>query len=241
MFKRGLAYLTAIYIALCSPISVSSSLGQEPTKKVHFPSGLELKIIDDAQLTGSDELCSPYIELRKKNGIKLPKECEYYDPNQMGNPLLEVGKDTLNQKLSQHVTVRDFAKIGKQEQLRYARRGDYWKNKGEYFYKYIRVDAELLDRLEQLHEQTNVALPIIDGFRSFGYNTRMYWAGGKIPTSSHHSSGDAVDIRVNPRKIGAILNQLFENDGLGIGGTFIHVDTRGSKARWYYSFGKKKK
>ena len=131
--------------------------------------------------------------------------------------MLEIRKDNLDQQLSPHIKVRDFAKIGKQEQLRYARRGDYWKNKGEYFYKYIRVDAELLDRLEQLHEQTNVALPIIDGFRSFGYNTRMYWAGGKIPTSSHHSSGDAVDIRVNLQKVGTAANKLFENDGLGIG------------------------
>ncbi len=237
MLKRGLAYLTAAYIALCSP----TALAQEPPKTVHFPSGLELKIIDDSRLTGSDELCSPYIELRRKKGIKLPKECEYYDPNQSGNPLLEIGKDTLNQQLSPHIKVRDFAKIGKDEQLRYARRGEYWRNKGEYFYKYIRVDSDLLERLEKLHEQTNVALPIIDAFRSFGYNTRMYWALGKVPTSSHHSSGDAVDIRVNPRRISTVLNQLFENDGLGIGGSFIHVDTRGKKARWYYNFGKKKK
>lgn len=230
MFKSLVSYLLAGYLTLAS----ASSLAQERPKNVHFPTGLELKVVENPALIGNEELCFPYIEARKKRGMRLPRECEFYDPNQSDNPLLEVTKEDLGKKISEHYTVGDFARIGKREQLKYARKGDYIAAKGEFFNRYIRVDREFLERLEQLREMTGVHLPIIDAFRSFGYNTRMYWTLGKRPTSSYHNSGQAVDIRVNPRKVSRAVKQLFENDGIGFGKTFLHLDTRGRKARWYY-------
>ncbi len=237
MIKRGAAYLLAAYLFIV-PVRGAA---QEPSPTVRFSSGLELTVVTDPALVGSAEQCARYNEQRRVKGVTLPAECEFYDPNHSGNPLLAVRKDDLDQKLSPHITVGDYAKIGERKQMKYAREDSTFKRGKEYFSQYIRIDPGLLDRLEQLHQQTRLRLPIIDGYRSFGYNTRMYWSLGKTPTSSWHSSGKAVDIRVRPKKVSLLVQRLFENDGIGFGGSFVHLDTRGSKARWYYHFGKKKK
>lgn len=59
--------------------------------------------------------------------------------------------------------------------------------------------------------------------------------GGKI--NSQHLLGKAADIRVNgltPHELYAYAIQIpvFEMGGIGLYNTFVHVDIRGSRARW---------
>ena len=59
----------------------------------------------------------------------------------------------------------------------------------------------------------------------------------KRPTDSRHSSGDGGDILLSYRRYSKPLEKIFKNGGLGIDNhdNFVHVDTRGRNARWYYN------
>ena len=95
------------------------------------------------------------------------------------------------------------------------------------------VDKRLLDALDDLRERAGVPLRINSGFRCRVHNKKI---GGA--DTSQHARGLAADVGL-PRDM--TIEELathaehvpaFEQGGIGLYPTFIHVDVRGKKARW---------
>lgn len=94
----------------------------------------------------------------------------------------------------------------------------------------------LMNQLEVLRaELGGNPITIISGYRSPAHNTSI---GGA--TRSQHLCGRAADIRVGdytPAQVHAKIEELISagrmmQGGLGIYDTFVHYDTRGTRARW---------
>ena len=187
-------------------------------KTVRFPSGLKLEVVTDPNLIGSGK--------------------EFYDPNQSGNPLLRVPRAALDDRVSRYFTLAEFAHIGTPSLARKEYMQTY---AGDRYNTYIRLDLALLQKLDQLRKQAGRSLFIQSGYRSYGYNDRLYRrVYGRHPTISRHSSGDGVDVDIPPMKrkqrrtFDQRVEKLFRNGGIGRANGFAHVDDRGRKARWRY-------
>lgn len=98
----------------------------------------------------------------------------------------------------------------------------------------------LIDILENIREHFGKAVIINSGYRCPSHNAKV--GGAK---SSRHTYGDAVDIRVSgvpTKEVYAYVLQTFGEQPLGIAKKiisdpyrgFVHIDTRGKKARWSY-------
>ncbi len=97
------------------------------------------------------------------------------------------------------------------------------------------MHPEFMQKLQQLRELVKRPLRINSAFRCEKHNAEI----GGVP-NSRHLVGEAVDISYGPlaskdrRFLISMALDMF--DGVGIGATFIHVDTRGGeKALWFYS------
>jgi len=89
-------------------------------------------------------------------------------------------------------------------------------------------------KLEELRRAIgNRPIIINSGYRCPTHNKKV--GGAK---NSQHLYGKAADIRVNgmnPRTLEKYADTVFANGGVGMGGqNFVHVDTRGHRARWRY-------
>lgn len=98
----------------------------------------------------------------------------------------------------------------------------------------IKIDINLLLKLEELRRAIgNRPIIINSGYRCPTHNKKV--GGAK---NSQHLYGKAADIRVNgmnPRTLEKYADTVFANGGVGMGGQdFVHVDTRGHRARWRY-------
>ena len=98
----------------------------------------------------------------------------------------------------------------------------------------IKIDINLLVKLEELRRAIgNRPIIINSGYRCPTHNKKV--GGAK---NSQHLYGKAADIRVNgmnPRTLEKYADTVFANGGVGMGGqNFVHVDTRGHRARWRY-------
>jgi uncharacterized protein YcbK (DUF882 family) len=104
--------------------------------------------------------------------------------------------------------------------------------------KETKIDEKLIDKLESLRDRISkklnrdVPLIINSGYRTSEYNKKV---GGA--ENSFHMKGMAADIDVAGIARITIdeFAELAEEEGFeGIGkyNTFVHVDVRGSKARW---------
>ncbi|AOY74687.1 YcbK family protein [Clostridium formicaceticum] len=95
----------------------------------------------------------------------------------------------------------------------------------------VRIDSQLLLKLQQLREQLNAPIFITSGYRNQEYNTKV---GGS--PSSQHLLGRAADIQIkgySPQEVAKVAEAIGFN-GIGIYKTFLHVDVRrGTKSRWY--------
>jgi hypothetical protein len=94
----------------------------------------------------------------------------------------------------------------------------------------------VMENLEVLRtELGDKPMTIVSGFRSCEHNRRV---GGA--SRSRHLCGQAADIRVadtTPETVHATIERLIgegrmQQGGLGIYNTFVHYDTRGTRARW---------
>lgn len=187
-------------------------------KRMCFPSKLCLEIVSDSNLIGPNK--------------------EFYDPNQSGNPLLKVPRSALDDKVSRYYTLAEFARIGTPGLAK----KEYTQTfMGDRYNTHIRLDPDLLRKLDQLRSLAGRSLFIQSGYRSYGYNARLYrQVYGRAPTISRHSSGDGVDVDIPPlkrklrRRFDAQVEKLFRNGGLGRANGFAHVDDRGRRARWRY-------
>ena len=95
----------------------------------------------------------------------------------------------------------------------------------------IFIDSELVDVLQKIRTYFGKAVTITSAYRTPGKNKTV---GGQ--TYSQHLYGKAADIKVNgvaPGKVAAYAEKLMPGKGgIGIYGTFTHVDIRATKARW---------
>lgn len=107
--------------------------------------------------------------------------------------------------------------------------------------KFIEPPDELVKVLVEIREHYNSPVIIKSGYRCATHNRNV---GGA--TSSRHVSGDAVDFTVKGIKTIDVYNYVIEVFGdrpYGIAKKiiadpfrgFVHLDTRGYKARWNYA------
>ena len=208
-----------------------STRRREPRKTIRFPSGLELKIITDPDLVGGS-FCDHYNGQSVQGRRLIHQRCEFYDPNNGGVALLEVPRADLGKRISEHFTLAEFAII---RDTRWANPRHVQTWNGDQYTQYLRLDPEIITKLEELRRKIKQPLAINSGYRSFGYNNDLYRLGyRKRPTKSRHTSGDAVDVALPYRIIARDAERVFKNGGIGKGRSFTHVDTRGRKARWRY-------
>ena len=152
-------------------------------RHVTFASGLKLEIVDDRKLIGRGK--------------------EFYDPNHTGNPLLRVSEDDLEELVSKNFKLKEFAVMKDPELMsKHRARGEQtWKrgeldmgHAGERYWRFIRLDTELVDLLQEAREESG-PMEINSGFRSFLYNKASYRKMGiKIVSNSAHVDGRAVDV-----------------------------------------------
>lgn len=99
--------------------------------------------------------------------------------------------------------------------------------------KELVLDINLLLKLEELRTLIgHRPITINSGYRCSIYNKRI--SGAK---NSQHLYGKAADIKatgISIKELGRYADKIFSKGGVGYGNTFIHVDTRGYKARWSY-------
>lgn len=92
------------------------------------------------------------------------------------------------------------------------------------------VDAELLEMLEDVRFHFNSPVTINSANRCIDHNKKC---GGS--TNSQHLRSRAADINVANVHSEDVYNYLdlrYSQCGLGLYDSFVHVDSRGNKARW---------
>lgn len=149
---------------------------------------------------------------------------EYWDPHGSGNPLLDTGEARRSLKLAPHFTVAELASSGSTR------------------FPVARIDPKLVECLEKIRVAVGRPVRVVSGYRSWGYNKRLYEKWGKEPTLSQHCSGRAADIRISGMTGYEIAEVAIRECGcaLGIGlgmgsdGNGVHIDTRGVWAHWDY-------
>lgn len=95
----------------------------------------------------------------------------------------------------------------------------------------IFIDSDLVNVLQKIRNHFGKSITITSAYRTPAKNKAV---GGE--TYSQHLYGKAADIKVNgvaPKKVAAYAETLLKNKGgIGTYGTFTHIDTRTTKARW---------
>lgn len=95
----------------------------------------------------------------------------------------------------------------------------------------VEPDEQLVRLLEKIRNHFGVPITINSGIRCKTHNANV---GGA--SASQHMKGTAADIAVKgvaPVKVAAYVETLLPNTGgIGIYGTFVHVDVRKQKSRW---------
>ena len=97
----------------------------------------------------------------------------------------------------------------------------------------VLVTAALVNGLEELRLIVGKPVVVTSGYRSPAHNAQV---GGV--SHSYHTTGEAADIKVEGLTVFELYTAAdqvpsFENGGVGIyDGGFIHVDVRGTRARW---------
>ena len=150
---------------------------------------------------------------------------EHWDILGSGNPLLDTGGANMQKYLSTHFQVKEFSKGGDK----------------------ARIDVKLVEALQKLRNALGKSITITSGYRSYGYNKRLYEGRGQTPTKSQHISGRAVDIKVAGLNGLQLAKEAIKACGcdiaIGLGWSFIHLDVRGkytpgySFSTWPYSSG----
>ena len=97
----------------------------------------------------------------------------------------------------------------------------------------VKVDPELIRRLQAMRNETGKPIKIVSGYRCPTHNRRE---GGA--TGSQHLFGRATDIFIVGMPLQEqydLVEKYFPDGGVGTGASWgVHVDTRGHRARWSY-------
>lgn len=94
------------------------------------------------------------------------------------------------------------------------------------------INQELVKVLDKVREDYGKPMRVNSAYRSNEHNAKV---GGV--KNSQHRLGNAADIHISNQGDGDRLEKLFiqhagEECGIGRYNTFIHLDVRGTKARW---------
>lgn len=94
------------------------------------------------------------------------------------------------------------------------------------------ISPKLVNALQVLRDIIKLPIIINCGCRCAKHNVEI---GGV--KNSQHMLGTAADIRcknLSPKELKKFAEQIpeFNNGGIGLYKTFLHVDVRGNKARW---------
>jgi uncharacterized protein YcbK (DUF882 family) len=150
---------------------------------------------------------------------------EHWDPNNTGLPLYETGSAERSRKLAPNFTVGELVFSGNQ----YAGKA--------------RISPALVAALQKLRDRVGRPVRITSGYRSWERNVAVYSNARppRKPTLSRHCSGQAADITVAGMTgldiAKAAVDALGDGIGVGIGGTFAHIDVRGTWTVWTYLSG----
>lgn len=95
----------------------------------------------------------------------------------------------------------------------------------------IFIDSDLVNILQKIRTHFGKAVTITSAYRTPGKNKAV---GGQ--TYSQHLYGRAADIKVKgiaPKTVAAYAEKLMpRSGGIGIYGTFCHIDVRKKRSRW---------
>ena len=95
----------------------------------------------------------------------------------------------------------------------------------------IFVSGELVEVLQKIRDHFKTSVTINSGYRTSAHNKKVDGAA-----YSQHLYGTAADIAVKgvkPKDVAAYAEKLLPNTGgIGIYGTFTHIDVRKVKSRW---------
>ena len=95
----------------------------------------------------------------------------------------------------------------------------------------IFVSGELVEVLQKIRDHFKTSVTINSGYRTSAHNKKVDGAA-----YSQHLYGTAADITVKgvkPKDVAAYAEKLLPNTGgIGIYGTFTHIDVRKVKSRW---------
>jgi uncharacterized protein YcbK (DUF882 family) len=95
----------------------------------------------------------------------------------------------------------------------------------------IFIDSELVTILQKIRDHFGKAVKITSAYRT---PTKNKACGGAA--YSQHLYGRAADVKipgVTPKAVAAYAETLLKNRvGIGVYKSFVHVDTRKTKARW---------
>ena len=100
-----------------------------------------------------------------------------------------------------------------------------------------RIEPGLLDLLHQLASATDSRRPfeVISGYRSAASNAQMKAQGRGVASSSLHTEGKAIDVRVPGRRLDSVRDAALALARGGVGyypqDGFVHVDV-GRVRRW---------
>lgn len=116
--------------------------------------------------------------------------------------------------------------------INHFKRSEFACKCGKYCNGYpVEPDEQLVKLLENIRNHFGVPVTINSGVRCKTHNANV---GGA--SASQHMKGTAADIKVKgvaPAKVAAYAETLLPGTGgIGIYGTFVHVDVRKQKSRW---------
>jgi hypothetical protein len=102
----------------------------------------------------------------------------------------------------------------------------------------ILIDTDLVAVLQKIRNHFGKAVTINSAYRSASHNKKI---GGV--SNSQHTKGTAADIKVSnvaPEEVAKYAEYIMPNKGgIGLYGTFVHVDVRSKRSRWT-NYGKEK-
>jgi len=145
---------------------------------------------------------------------------EYWDPNGADVPLVDTGSANRRLNLSANFTVGELARSGAHE------------------FEVARIAPRLVRCLQAIRDRAGRPVHVNSGYRSWGYNARLYSARGRKPTRSRHCSGQAADIAISGMSgldvAKLAVDALGGTLGIGVDRGYAHVDVRGEWASWTY-------
>lgn len=162
------------------------------------------------------------------NPSDTPTPHEYIDPSNTKTPLIRVPKELLKENLTKNFKLGEFARVSDPKKIRGT--GIETHNfEGNVYHAFIRLDPNLPLELQRLRDSLGKPLSITSAYRPLSYNLQVSKA-----SNSRHMSGQAADIfsRGHQAALHRLADAQLSNGGVGKYPTFVHIDTRGFKARW---------